>query len=503
MTVCVAAVDCGTSWTKGAVFDVRGELLGLASRRTPSSTFSDGRVEVDLARLSRAVFAVLREAASRAGVRHSDVAGIAVTNQRATLVCYDRDGLPDGAGLSWQDLRGGPALDCFEGRVSRKEFHQLTGLPLDPVFTVGKLAWLRKHQPERFSRAARFGLIQDFVLGRLGAPTPGCDLSNASLTGLLDLRTRSWSPAILEALGLSPARLPALVAPGRQVGVLGRTAASRTGLAEGTPLVSGGGDQQCAGLGAGAVQPGIVAITLGTAAAPLCFTQRPALDPAVRVTCCVHAAPGTWEVEGLQNSAGVCLEWLARQVNGGRALGPAFFAEVAARRPGANGLLFLPYLAGASAPYWIPEATGTFLGLRLCHGKADLARAVLEGVSLQTRAILEVFRSLDLPIREVRLTGGGTAIAAWNQIQADLYGLSVATLANPQATLLGAGILATLGIGAHDSVAQATKAMIRTREQYDPEPGRVSEYDEVYRAYCSVHDGLTAGRVFARLTGRS
>jgi xylulokinase len=502
MKTCVAAVDCGTTLVKSAVIGLRGTVRGLASRPAPCLQHPDGRIENDPRVLLDACFRSLRDALRRSRVHPRDVAAVALTNQRATVLCLDAQGRPLGNAISWQDMRGAPCLPALRRRIPDADYYALTGLPNNPVFTLAKLLWVRSHDPPRFRKSAHFVLVQDYVLRQLGTDGFCCDGSNASLTGMLDVARLRWSPEILEAAGIPEARLSRLVPSGTRVGSLSAAAARRTGLLKGTPLVAGGGDQQCAGVGAGAVAPGILAVTLGTAAVPLCYAAAVARDPRRRVMCCAHAVPGKWELEGLQNSAGACLQWAAKLLNGGERFAKRVFAEAARVRPGSGGLLFYPYLAGDSAPHWDPDARGMFLGLTLTHRRPELVRAVMEGVSLQTREILDVFASLRVPVGEIRLTGGCTAIEMWNQMQADIYGKPVSTLRNPQASLLGAAILAASGVGAFPSVEAAARQMVRLRRTYQPAAGAGAAYAKLYATYRAARGAFDAQRIFAQLARR-
>jgi len=502
MKTSVAAIDCGTTSVKSAIVGLRGEIKGLAGKPSPCIQHADGRIEADPQGMLKACLDSLRVALRRSRVAPRDVAALAVANQRATVLCVDRDGKTLGNAISWQDMRGAPQIETLRQRLPDAAYYNITGLPNNPVFTLGKLMWVMAEDPARYRKTARFLLVQDYLLRQLGCAGFTCDISNASLTGMLDVERLAWSPAILQATGIPLDRLSDLVPSGTRVGALSRFAAHRTGLLEGTPLVTGGGDQQCAGVGAGAVAPGIIEITLGTAAVPLCYAATVARDPKRRITCCAHAVPGKWNLEGLQNSAGACLGWVAKVTNGARRFHKDFLTRVGNVAPGAGGIVFYPYLAGDSAPHWEPDAKGLFLGLSLHHGRHELVRAVMEGVSMQTRAVLDVFASLDVPVREIRLTGGCTEIEAWNQIQADVFGKPVSTLETPQATLLGAAILAATGLGEYDSVAAATKQMVRIRRTYEPADDRVAAYEAVYRKHCAIRDEVAAARVFALTAGR-
>ena len=495
----IAAVDCGTSAVKAAVLDDRGRALAVADRAVPCRHFPDGRVEQDARQLKAAAFRVLRQVLAAGPDYARRVAAVAVTNQRATVVCTGADGEPLAPALSWQDMRGSPELARVRRELDDRAYFHLTGLPNHPVFSLAKILCVRRRQPELYRKTARFVLLHDFLARALGCDDFYTDVSNASLTGLMDLRTQRWSRPLLELSGVPEGKLPIIVAPGQPIGRVSRTAARRSGLPEGTPIIAGGGDQQCAGLGAGVTEPGVCSITLGTASVVFCQTSRPVLDPRRRVTCCAHALPGRWCLEGLQNTAGDAVNWAARQLAGARGLTPAFWRKVAAVPPGARGVIFLPYLAGAAAPHWRAEATGMWLGLRRSHDPACLMRAVLEGVAVDNRRILDVLAGLRIPVREIRLTGGFAKYPVWNQLQADLYGRKILTLKNAQATLLGVAMLGAWGAGLVSSLEDAARRMVRTETFFLPDAARQARYEMLYRHQNRLFNVINGGAVFSLL----
>ena len=495
----LAAVDCGTSAIKAGLFRPDGGMQSFATCPAPLTLHKDGRVETDADLTFACVIKCLADCAAAPEVNPGSVVGLAVTNQRATLVCSDIRGRATGPAIVWQDMRGAGEIDALRKRIDDRAYFRLTGLPNHPVFSLAKMLWLVRRQDRRARGRTRFGLLQDYLLRRLGAKDLFCDLSNASLTGLLDVKRLDWSDAILQLTGIHRDRLPHLVASGLAVGTLSAAAASATGLREGTPLISGGGDQQCAGLGAGAAEPGVTVVCLGTAAAPLCLAESVRRDPRMRVTCCAHAVPGRWNVEGLQNCAGASLQWLRCVTQGPGHFASSTISAAAEVPPGARGVLFYPYLDGAAAPHWDARATGAFLGLRLEHDRAALVRAVMEGVSMETREILDVFASLRLPCREVRVTGGCSTIAAWNQIQADIYGKPVCTLANEHATLLGAAMLAAVGAGVHADCPAAARRMATVRQVFAPDPGNARAYEGVYGRFREVRRQFERVSLFERI----
>jgi xylulokinase len=497
----IAAVDCGTTAVKAALFDLRGRTVSIITRAIPCRHHADGRVEQDPRHIQEAVFSCLRRAMVCKAVRPASVAAIAVTNQRATLIRMGPDGHPLGPAIVWQDMRGAPDIEALRRRIADGDYYGITGLPNNAVFSLAKILHLKKTEPPAYKKTAKFVLVHDFVAQLLGGGDFVTDHSNASLTGMLDIHRRQWSERILEAAGIDRGTLPGLVPPGKPIGAVTRAAARRSGLLEGTPIIAGGGDQQCAGMGAGAVSAGVCSITLGTAGVCFCHTDRVVIDPQRRITCCAHAVAGHWNVEGLQHTAGDSVLYASSRWAGGRALTAAFLQKVAAVPPGAGRLVFLPFLAGAGAPHWRAEASGMLLGLRHPHDQAAMLRAVFEGVAVENRNILEVFTALKIPVSEIRLTGGYSTVDVWNQIQADLYGRSVATLENPQATLLGAAMLAACGVKAAASVTEAARHMVRVQKVFAPDPERAARYRQVFRRYHQLVDIFFKHGVFAALGG--
>jgi xylulokinase len=491
----VVSLDCGTTTVKAAAFGLDGRRLGLAAVLCPPIADLGNRVEYAPDALVETAFGCIKKIIRESSLDPDRIAALSVTNQRASLVGVTRDGRAVGNIIGWQDGRARAEIEALRRNISDERYYRITGLPNHPVFSLGKILWMQRHDRERYRSSYRLVLIHDFLMRRLGCEDFFCDHANASLTGLLDIGRLKWSLDILEAAELDTSKLPTLVPPGQVIGAVSDEAASLTGLRAGTPLVAGGGDQQCAGLGAGALDPGMLEITLGTAAVPLCCCDRPVWDTARRITCCAHVVPGQWVLEGLQPSAGACLTWLWNLVGGDY---ETFVREVlhpvGTVAPGSDGLLFFPYLSGSGAPHWDASARGAFIGLTLSHQRPHIARAILEGITFETREIVDVFTALGVPIHEVRLTGGYTSLDAWNQIQADLLNRPVYTLCEPEATLLGAAMLAACGAGAFPSLHEAARQMVHSDRTYAPDPEGVQVYQDLGEQYRqAAESGWAAG----------
>ncbi len=485
----VCVVDLGTTLIKAALVDEHGEIAALARIEAPPVSGEHGEFDAELVyRLTcQAIGTALEQWSGEVGA----VRGLALSSQRAGLVCVGRDGLPTGPALSWQGVGCQRAAERFYDGFGKRRFRALTGLLPGPIYTVAKLAHLREAEPERFAAASRFVLLHDYVLHRLGADDFYTDPSNGSASGLMDLGNRRWSDELLEGFSLSTDRLPRLVDAGTRVGGLSVAAAGATGIASGTPLVVGGGDQQCAALGAGGT-PGTCVISLGTAAAVLCPVESPADAEVGGVLCTAHLIPGQWMVEGFQASFGSSFRWV------GDLIGTSSFAELAqlagAAPAGADGLLYLPFLSGIGSPNFDGTVRGGFLGAALAHGREQLARAVLEGVALELRRVMEEVKRI-VEVERLAAVGGGARAGLLPSLLADITGLELQLFGEVEAAVLGAAVAAWVGIGRFDGLAAAARAFCPRPTTTVVPCAKPDQVDALYRRYLqAVATILGAGK---------
>ena len=350
--------------------------------------------------------------------------------------------------FSWQDARTGEEVEELRQIISDEQYYAENGLPLGTTWIVTKILWMRKHEPALLAKTARFVQNHDLVLRAFGADDFYTDLCCAVFYGVWDVRRGDWNRPLLERLGLGPEMFGRPTPPGTQVGTISPAVAGKTGFAAGTPLCVGAGDQNCSVLGMGAIEPGLATVTLGTAGLAILATERP-LAGFGGMMITHHAVPGMWEVEGLSNAAAASLRWYRDVVGtsekeveaaGGRDAYEQLDQLAATAAPGSRGLLYLPYLATAASPRWNPQARAAFLGLSFAHGRAELTRAVMEGVVLEIRDMFEQWGAAGLSVRSLRIGGGATRSPLWNQIQADVYGRPVETLRVGESTVLGAAL---------------------------------------------------------------
>lgn len=495
----IASVDCGSSLIKAGILDLNGKTLSAASREVPCILKNDGCAEIDPELIISGAFAALKEAVERSGIAQADIAAMAVSSQRATLLCVDEKGAPLGNAVSWQDMRGKSEIDIFKKLITDIDYYNITGIPNNPLFTLSKILFIKKNNPSLYKKTSKFTLICDYIQRSFGCPGSGVDISNASLTGILDISSLRWSDKIIEMAGVSRDKLPELSPSGVHIGSVSGHAARKCGLLKGTPIISGAGDQQCAMIGTGALSKGVSALTIGTASVLMSLSERPFKDPLMKIFCTHSSLEGRWMLEGFQSSAGSSVNWLKRAFLGGRGMPKKFLNEVAKTKPGAEGIIFYPYFTGAAAPNWNPEATGLCLGLNLSHSAVAVARAIFEAIAMETLAISNLFKTAGQPAQEIRITGGLANIEILNQIYSDILNKKVTTLKNPESSLLGAAILAAKGAGIYGSTSEAALKMAGIAKTYSPDPENAGLYSKAFEKYREIYEILEKNHVFKKI----
>jgi xylulokinase len=490
-----AAVDCGTSAIKSAIFTENGRPKAVVNKPYAYKIKNNCQIEKNPNQLLEKIYSALKEAVARAKVKPALISSLSISTQRATLIAIGKDKKPVTNFISWQDMRGKDHLQQLQKKISNKSYYKITGLPNNPVFSLAKILSIKKDTPHIYKKIDKFLLLHSYLFKELGCNDYLEDYSNASLTGLLGIKGLTWSASILKAVGLKKNQLAQLIASGKIIGFLSKKAARKTSLLEGMPLVSGGGDQQCAGLGADAIKPGILEVTLGTAAAALAYTHKPIFDLKMRLMCCAHVIEGGWELEGFQSCAGAAIQWLDK-ITGGKSCDKAAFRKAKKSNPGSGGVSFYPYLAGASCPNWNPEARGIFSGLSLRSDKYDLLRAVIEAISFETREIIDLYSWLGIKIREIRLTGGGSENNLWSQIQADIYQKKISTLKNHDAALVGAAALAAYAVGLDKTLKKTALRFSKTDKVFYPDKKNKMLYNKLYNKHKSTYKALDKNKIF-------
>lgn len=478
MSVAVG-LDVGTTGVKALAVSPTGEVLARAERGYGLSTPRPGWSEQDPEDWWRAAEAALAEVAAG-----REVVGIGLSGQMHGLVTLDAAGAVVRPAILWNDQRTAAECAEIEERVGLDRLIRLTGNRALTGFTAPKLLWLRRHEPEAWARVARVMLPKDYVRLRLTGEW-AIDVADASGTLLLDVARRTWSDEVLELLELDRGLLPPVL---ESVAVSGRTTAGP--VPAGIPVAAGAGDCAAAALGVGIDRPGPLSVVLGTSGVVFAALPSYAHDAEARVHAFCHAVPGAWHAMGVMLSAAGSLQWFHDR------LAPdvpfaALLDEAAAWQPGAEGLLFAPYLAGERTPHADPDARGAFTGLALRHDRGALVRAVLEGVAFGLRDSLDLLGALGLPADRARVSGGGGR-GLWLEIVAAVLGVPLELTASEEGSAFGAALLGGVAGGLFADVHDAVERCVRVTRTIEPSPSWVAAYEAIRPRFLALHPALDA-----------
>jgi xylulokinase len=482
-------VDIGTGGSRALLAGAGGKLAAAVTvpheeMRMERPLWAEQRPE----NWADAACRAIREVLAKAGVSGKDVRGVGLSGQMHGLVILDRDHAVIRPALLWCDQRSQPQVDFINQRVGWENVVKHTANPVLTGFTLPKLLWVRDHEPRSFERVRKVLLPKDYVRLVLTGEF-ATEVSDASGTSLFDVVGRRWSREMAEGAGLDPEILPRVYESQQVTGAITAEAAERTGLAPGTPVAGGGGDQAASAVGNGIVEPGIVSCTLGTSGVVFAHMDQVAYDPRGRVHTFCHAVPGKWHVMGVTQGAGLSLQWFRDQLAFG-ATYDALMEEAAGAPAGSQGLFWLPYLMGERTPHLDARARGGWIGVTAKHTRADLIRALIEGVSYSQKDCLDIIRELGVEVSTVRVSGGGARSPFWRQILADVFGQRVATLQTQEGSAFGAALLAMVGTGEYSSVQEACRASIRERDSIAPREAESLVYAAAHRVYQSLYPAL-------------
>lgn len=490
----ILTVDLGTTGCKALLFDKGGQIVASAYEEYGILHPRPDWAEQD----PRAWWHAVCRTIGRLAERGRTIA-VSVTSQREGIVPVDESGHPLSNCIIWMDKRSIPQCDVISEKMDESVLFGITGLRLDPAFSLTKLLWIRQHQPHIYSAAHKFLQAEDYILAQLSGEFV-TEHSIASRTMLLDVRQRRWSEDIMNCFDIDAALLPRLLEPGTPLGTLRGEVADGLGLPREAVVVTGGGDQQCNAVGAGAVERGSASVGVGTATAPSVTIDTPIFDPRMRVPCCCAAVPEKWEFEPPIWTTGALLRWFRDEfgreeitVANERGVDPyeVLTGEAATVPPGAEGLIALPYFMGAGAPHWNPLAKGAFLGLSLGHTRAHVIRSLMEAVAYEVLVNVESIEELGWPLDTLYMTGGGSRSTLWQEILCDVTGKRVVLPSTGDTPSLGAAVLAAAGVGLHSSVHEAAEAMTRARGEHEPNSERHALYRDYYGVYREAYRGLT------------
>jgi xylulokinase len=505
-------IDIGTSGTKTLAMRTDGRILATATVEYPLSNPRPGWSEQDPEHWWQAAIKSVRAVLRQGKIKPAEIAGIGLSGQMHGSVFLDAKHQVIRPAILWNDQRTAAECAEIEARAGgRSQLIELVANPALTGFTAPKILWLRKHEPRHFDRVRQVLLPKDYVRFRLTGEF-ATEVSDASGTLLLDVRNRRWSRSLLQRLDLDPAILPAVFESDEVSGHLSPQAGRRLGLPAGIPVVGGGGDQAAGAVGNGIVRKGVISATMGTSGVVFAHSDEVQYDPQGRLHTFCHAVRGKWHVMGVVLSAGGSLQWYRNQLAGAEtALAQAkkidpyelLTEQAAGAPPGSEGLFFLPYLTGERTPHADPNARGAWVGLSLRHTRAHLVRSIIEGATYAMRDSLEIIERLQIPVKEVRLSGGGARSRFWRQVQADIYGTRVVTTNSSEGPAYGVALLAAVGAGAYRHIAEACQATIRIEDSTAPHAKTRRCYDAAFPLYQKLYRSLKDDfRILAELVAR-
>jgi xylulokinase len=469
-----------------------GRVLGAATaEHAPFESTRAAWAEQDPEDWWQAAGKAVRAAIAAADVEPRQIRAIGLSGQMHGAVLLDDTGQVVRPAIIWCDQRTGDECRWLTDTIGRSRLLDLTSNPALTNFTLPKLLWVRTHEPDAWRRIRRVLLPKDFVRLRLSGEY-ATDVADASGTLMLDVANRKWSRELVDAAGIDAALLPEVFESQQVCAHVSRDGAAATGLAEDTPIVAGAGDQAAGAIGMGITSPGTVSVTIGTSGVVFAATDRPALDPKGRLHTFCHAIPDRWHVMGVTQAAGLSLRWLRDLLDPAASddVYSRMTTEAAAVAPGADGVLWAPYLMGERTPHLDPHIRAALIGLAASHSRGHIIRAVLEGVAFSLRDSFTILAEIGVPIARVRLGGGGARSSLWRQIQADVYGHAVEMVPADEGSAYGAALLAGVGAGVWPSVDAACDHVIRSSVAATPDAAHVAVMHERYAAYQRIYPAL-------------
>ena len=483
-------LDVSTTGVKALLIDNAGGVVAGATTpltvQTPQPLWSEQNPHEWWMGTWRSI----RDVMAKASATADEIATVGLTGQMHGLVLLDAERRVLRPAILWNDQRTSAECDDIRSRMGgRKRLLEVTGNDALPGFTAPKILWVRKNEPDVYAKTDLVLLPKDYVRLRL-TDVAAIDKADGSGTLLFDLAARDWSKDVLDRLEIPAAWLPKTFEGPEITGHITKKAAEETGLREGTKVVAGGGDQSAGAVGAGAVRPGVVALTLGTSGVVFAATQSALVEPEGRLHAFCHAVPGRWHFMGVTLAAAGSLQWYRDTVAPGVSF-ETLVAEAENVPADSDGLLFTPYLSGERTPYPDPLARASFVGLTVRHRRAHMTRAVLEGVAFSMKDCFALLGGAGFPAAaQVRIAGGGAKSVLWRRIVASALNVEIVTVNSREGAAYGAALLAGVGDGAWPHVDAACEAAIRVNGSDQPVAGWVGAYERAYGRYRGLYPAL-------------
>lgn len=492
-------IDIGTSGTKTLICDTQGKVLATALAEHPISSPRPGWSEQNPRDWWKSTCLATKSVVKKAKVNPRNIQGIGLSGQMHGSVFLADDDQPLRPALLWNDQRTGKQCQQITDKAGgREKLIELVANPALTGFTAPKILWVQQNEPKIYAKTRHILLPKDYIRFCMTGQY-ATEVSDASGTLLLDVANRQWSDKLLKLLDIDKALLPRLYESPQITGTLTKPAARQLGLAEGTPIVGGAGDQAAGAVGNGIVAPGIVSASLGTSGVMFAHSDTPTRDPAGRVHTMCHAVPGKWCIFGCMLSAGGSFQWFRNTLGQSEQLAAKkqkvdpyalLIQQAQQAAPGSGGTFFLPYLTGERCPHPDPDARGGWVGLTARTTRADMIRALLEGVTFGMRDALQIMQDMNIPITQIRASGGGSRSEFWRHLQADIYKKPLVMTNATEGPAYGVALLAGVGTGAFKTVESACRTSIRQTEKIAPNRKLANIYDKHHAIYDQLYFDL-------------
>ncbi len=485
-------LDLGTGSLKTVLFDVNGKEVAVSEKEYPLYQPHNGWSEQDPEDWYMVSIETMRNVIRDSGVPKESVKGLGISGQMMGAVMMDKDGKVLRRAILWNDGRTSESCEHVREIVGDDLFMKYSLTPARPGLTVAKIQWVKDNEPEIYEKVAHIHLPKDYLRYRLTGEY-ATEVSDASAMQFLDIPNRKWATEILDKMELTEEMLGKVYESHEITGYLLPEVAEATGLTTECAVVGGASDNAAAGVGTGIVSPGRAMTTIGTSGTVFAYSEQPLLDPHKSVYTFCMPIPGAWHYMGSVNSAGASLKWWRNNFYPTDSEYEEINDDAKSSDIGANRLVYLPYLNGEQSPHFNLTCRGSFVGLAGIHTKADMTRAVMEGVTYALRDIMSGIQNTGVEVSHVHMCGGGSKSPFWRQLLADIYKLPVSLpdMKSENSAALGVAILAAVGCGSYGSVVEACDKIIKMRDEvYTPDQERSAKYDRVYKEFDDLYPKL-------------
>lgn len=488
-------VDVGTTATKAVLYDEHATVLGRFSRQYALYRNAQGMAEQDPATIVSAVEATIHDAAAKADLQQGRLLAVAFSSANQSVIMLDKDYRPLSRFITWADTRASRVARRLKRLPLGKRLYKRTGTPIHPMSPLTKIMWLHHAQPAKVAQTAHYGDLKAYLFHQFFGVFK-VDVSVASCTGMMNIQTRDWDEEALKLARVKRSQMPTIVSGVTQETGLTREAQEKMGIPADTPFIYGAFDGALSNLGVDAIQPDRVAITIGTSAGVRVVTDHPVIDPRQRLFC-YAVDDGLWVVGGPLNNGGDVFQWAVEHLVDTGAVENELVDRYALANhviegvpAGAHGLIFHPFLGGERAPLWNANARGSFFGLSELHTRADMLRAVMEGICMNIATVFDAVSDLVGKPLSVTATGGFARSQVWRQMLADVLDCRVDIPESFESGCLGAITMAMKSLGMADSL-NVVADFIGDVRSYLPDPDTVAVYQKYLPVFKQVEKLLT------------